>query len=156
MLAVAGHRVAGADQSAGMLAQARARGIAFSLERTALQYLSYAREFDAVITVDAMENIPPEDWPRVLANFVPGCTAGWPDVSDGRGAGPGRDRAGLREPFRSRAAPCVPAGAVRPGLIKPVRLPGHVDGGRCIRQTRQGDLEMKAKTRPCSYCQNSE
>ena len=31
MLAAAGHRVAGADQSAGMLARARARGIAFSL-----------------------------------------------------------------------------------------------------------------------------
>ncbi len=69
MLAAAGHRVAGADQSAGMLAQAQARGIAFSLERTALQDLSYVHEFDAVITVDAMENIPPEDWPRVLANL---------------------------------------------------------------------------------------
>jgi ubiquinone/menaquinone biosynthesis C-methylase UbiE len=42
MLAAAGHRVAGADQSAGMLARARARGIAFSLQRTSLQDLSYA------------------------------------------------------------------------------------------------------------------
>ena len=42
MLAAAGHRVAGADQSAGMLARARARGIAFSLERTSLQDLFYA------------------------------------------------------------------------------------------------------------------
>ena len=69
MVAAAGHQVAGVDQSAGMLAQARARGIAFQLEQLALQDLSYAREFDAVITVDAVENIPPEDWPLVLANL---------------------------------------------------------------------------------------
>jgi 2-polyprenyl-3-methyl-5-hydroxy-6-metoxy-1,4-benzoquinol methylase len=69
VLAAAGHRVVGVDQSAGMLAQARARGIAVSLEQTALQDLSYAHEFDAVITVDAMEHIPPEDWPLVLAKL---------------------------------------------------------------------------------------
>ncbi len=70
MLAAAGHRVVGADQSAGMLAQARARGIAVSLEHTSLQELSYARQFDAVLTIDAMEHIPPEDWPGVLANLA--------------------------------------------------------------------------------------
>jgi len=69
MLAAAGHRVAGADQSAGMLARAAARGIAFSLELMALQDLPYVHGFDAVMTVDAMEHIPPEDWPRVLANL---------------------------------------------------------------------------------------
>jgi cyclopropane fatty-acyl-phospholipid synthase-like methyltransferase len=31
--------------------------------------MSYEHEFDAVITVDAMENIPPEDWPLVLSNL---------------------------------------------------------------------------------------
>jgi ubiquinone/menaquinone biosynthesis C-methylase UbiE len=69
MLAAAGHRVVGVDQSAGMLAQARERGIAVALEHKALQDLSRAQEFDAVITVDAMENVPPEDWPLVLANL---------------------------------------------------------------------------------------
>jgi SAM-dependent methyltransferase len=69
MLAAAGHRVAGADQSAGMLAQARARGIAFSLERTSLQELSHTGQFDAVLIIDAMQHIPPEDWPGVLANL---------------------------------------------------------------------------------------
>ena len=69
MIAAAGHQVAGVDQSAGMLAQARARGIAFRLEPVALQDLSYAGEFDAVLPVDAMENSPPEDWPAVLANL---------------------------------------------------------------------------------------
>lgn len=69
LLAAAGHRVAGADQSAGMLARARARGIAFSLERTSLQNLSHAGRFDAVVTIEAMQHIPPEDWPGVLANL---------------------------------------------------------------------------------------
>jgi ubiquinone/menaquinone biosynthesis C-methylase UbiE len=69
LVAAADHQVAGADQSAGMLAQARARGIAFRLEQVALQDLAYVAEFDAVLTVDAMENIPPEDWPLVLANL---------------------------------------------------------------------------------------
>src|SRR5262250_1393620 len=55
ILAAAGHRVAGADQSAGMLARARARGIACSLERTSLQELPYVRRFDAVLTIDAMQ-----------------------------------------------------------------------------------------------------
>jgi ubiquinone/menaquinone biosynthesis C-methylase UbiE len=69
MVAAAGRRVAGADQSAGMLAQARARGIAVSLVQTGLQELSYVGEFDAVMTIDAMENVCPEDWPLVLANL---------------------------------------------------------------------------------------
>jgi SAM-dependent methyltransferase len=68
MLAAAGVRVAGTDQSAGMLARAAARGIACSLEHTSLQELSYAGQFDAVLTIDAMQHIPPEDWPLVLAN----------------------------------------------------------------------------------------
>jgi cyclopropane fatty-acyl-phospholipid synthase-like methyltransferase len=69
VVAAAGHQVVGADQSAGMLTQARARGIASRLEQVALQDLSYVREFDAAITVDAMENVPPEQWPLVLANL---------------------------------------------------------------------------------------
>ena len=69
MLAAAGVRVAGADQSAGMLARARARGVAFSLEQASLQELPYVSRFDAVLTIDAMENVSPEDWPAVLANL---------------------------------------------------------------------------------------
>ena len=69
MVAVAGHRIVGADQSAGMLAQARARGIAIALDQVRLQDLPYDGEFDAIVTIDAMEHIPPEDWPLVLANL---------------------------------------------------------------------------------------
>jgi SAM-dependent methyltransferase len=69
MVAAAGHRVLGADQSAGMLFQARARGIAIALDQVRLQDLPYDGEFDAIMTIDAMEHIPPEDWPAVLANL---------------------------------------------------------------------------------------
>jgi len=39
------------------------------MDRQAWLDLAYAREFDAVMTVDAMENVPPEEWPLVLANL---------------------------------------------------------------------------------------
>src|SRR5262245_56853799 len=65
----AGMRVTGVDQSPGMLAQARARNLAVSLEQRSLQHLSYSAEFDAAVTIDAMESVPPEDWPTVLANL---------------------------------------------------------------------------------------
>ena len=64
-----GRRVVGIDQSAGMLAQARARGLAEALEQVGLQELAFDGAFDAVMCVDAMENVPPEDWPLVLANL---------------------------------------------------------------------------------------
>ena len=34
-----------------------------------LQELTFTDEFDSVICVDAMENVPPEDWPLVVGNF---------------------------------------------------------------------------------------
>jgi SAM-dependent methyltransferase len=69
LVAAAGCRVVGIDQSAGMLEQARARSIAVALSQIGLQELTFDGEFDAVMTVDAMENVFPEDWPRVLANL---------------------------------------------------------------------------------------
>jgi SAM-dependent methyltransferase len=65
----AGRHVVGIDQSAGMLAQARARGIAVRLEHLGLQELAFDGAFDGSMTIDAMENIPPEEWPGVLANL---------------------------------------------------------------------------------------
>jgi SAM-dependent methyltransferase len=65
----AGCRVVGVDQSAGMLAQAGAKQLAERLELGGLQELAFEAEFDAVLTIDAMENVPPEDWPLVLANL---------------------------------------------------------------------------------------
>jgi len=52
-----------------MLAQARARGVATELRHVGLQELDVVARFDAAMTVDAMENVAPEDWPVVLANL---------------------------------------------------------------------------------------
>jgi SAM-dependent methyltransferase len=65
----AGRQVVGIDQSAGMLEQARAKGLATRLEHVGLQELAFDAEFDGSMTIDGMENIPPEDWPVVLANL---------------------------------------------------------------------------------------
>jgi SAM-dependent methyltransferase len=65
----AGRRVIGVDQSTGMLREAAARGLAERLVHGDLQHLALDMVADASMTVDAMENIPPEDWPLVLANL---------------------------------------------------------------------------------------
>jgi SAM-dependent methyltransferase len=69
LVAEAGLRVVGTDQSAGMLAQARARGIALETHHVGLQELDFVGRFDAAMAIDAMENIAPEDWPVVLATL---------------------------------------------------------------------------------------
>jgi cyclopropane fatty-acyl-phospholipid synthase-like methyltransferase len=61
--------VVGIDQSTNMLAQAERRHIAAELHHIGLQEMSFVNEFDAVMTIDAMENLAPEDWPTVLANL---------------------------------------------------------------------------------------
>ena len=68
-VAASGRRVVGVDQSAGMLAQARAKAIAESVQQIGLQELPFKAEFDGAMTIDGMENVPPEDWPLVLANL---------------------------------------------------------------------------------------
>lgn len=65
----AGREVVGIDQSARMLAQARAKGIAVRLEHLGLQEMAFDAAFDGTMTIDAMENVSPEDWPIVLANL---------------------------------------------------------------------------------------
>ena len=64
-----GHAVLAIDQSAGMLAQARIKYPAARFEQVGLQEMAYREEFDGAICMDAMENVPPEDWLPVLANF---------------------------------------------------------------------------------------
>jgi ubiquinone/menaquinone biosynthesis C-methylase UbiE len=70
MVLDAGRHVVGVDQSAGMLAQAKAKFPEARFEQVGLQELAFQMEFDAVMCLDAMEHVPPEDWPRVLENFV--------------------------------------------------------------------------------------
>ena len=69
MVLDAGRLVVGTDQSAGMLAQARAKFPDVPLEKVGLQELQFDGEFDAVMCVDAMEQVFPEDWPLVLTNL---------------------------------------------------------------------------------------
>jgi SAM-dependent methyltransferase len=69
MVLEAGRRLVGTDQSAGMLARAQAKHPEVPLHQVGLQELAYTAEFDAVICVDAMEYVFPEDWPPVLANL---------------------------------------------------------------------------------------
>jgi SAM-dependent methyltransferase len=70
LVAAHGRHVIGADQSAGMVEQARSRGLADLVEQTGLQELAYVDAFDGVLCIDAMEHVPPEDWPVVVANLA--------------------------------------------------------------------------------------
>jgi cyclopropane fatty-acyl-phospholipid synthase-like methyltransferase len=63
------HTVIGIDQSEGMLAKAEAKFTGVRFEKIGLQEMAYREVFDGAICMDAMENVSPEDWPLVLANF---------------------------------------------------------------------------------------
>ena len=97
----AGLTVVGVDQSRAMLALAVAKHPGVPTRRVALQDLTAAdlSGFDAVLCIDAIENVGPEDWPRVVAglhgSLEPGGTAyltvelpdtDLPDVPDDTGA----------------------------------------------------------------------
>jgi ubiquinone/menaquinone biosynthesis C-methylase UbiE len=64
-----GRRYVGVDRSAGMLARARGKWPDADFERVGLQELAFAGGFGGVMCIDAMEHVPPEDWPGVLAGF---------------------------------------------------------------------------------------
>lgn len=64
-----GRQVYGIDQSRAMLAQAKAKFPQVPTEKLGVQELTASSEYDAAICMDAMENVFPEDWPLVLANF---------------------------------------------------------------------------------------
>jgi cyclopropane fatty-acyl-phospholipid synthase-like methyltransferase len=60
----------GVDQSQAMLDAASAKHPDVPTERVALQDLGFLRAFDAIVCVDAMENVGPEDWPLVLERLT--------------------------------------------------------------------------------------
>ena len=64
-----GRGYVGADQSRGMLDRARAKWPSARFELVGLQELPFDGGFGGVMCTDAMENVPPEDWPRVVAAF---------------------------------------------------------------------------------------
>lgn len=74
----AGADIVGVDQSGGMLRQAQAKFPDVAIEKTGLQEISFASQFDGAICIDAMENVSPEDWPGVLANLSRAVRPGSP------------------------------------------------------------------------------
>jgi SAM-dependent methyltransferase len=64
-----GRSLCGFDHSGAYLAQARAKYPSVATKKHDLQNLPYANEFDGVMCVDAMEFVPPEDWPGILTRF---------------------------------------------------------------------------------------
>jgi cyclopropane fatty-acyl-phospholipid synthase-like methyltransferase len=124
VVAAAGRQVVGIDQSAGMLAEARRRGIAIDLQHVGLQELSFDERFDAVMSIDAMEHIAPEDWPGVLANLRDALRPGghlYLTVEEH----PGADVDGAREVLLDRGFPAV-AGEVVDGDVAGYHyLPGR-------------------------------
>jgi SAM-dependent methyltransferase len=59
----------GIDQSAGMLEAAQVKWPRARFEPVGLQELAFVEAFDGIMCVDAMENVPPEDWPSVVTAF---------------------------------------------------------------------------------------
>ena len=59
----------GIDQSEEMLRKAESKFPQVKTRKLGLQEIDYTEQFDSIICIDAMENIPPEDWPQVLNNF---------------------------------------------------------------------------------------
>ena len=68
-----GRGIVGIDQSQEMLKRAQTKFPDVSVRKLGLQELSDENAFKAIICMDAMENIFPEDWPVVLLNFFSGA-----------------------------------------------------------------------------------
>jgi len=78
MVLDSGRSVLGVDQSGGYLAKAATKFPDVPTEKGDIQDLERRDEFDGVMCVDAMEFIPPEDWPLVLGRFRDALHAdGW-------------------------------------------------------------------------------
>ena len=69
VLLAGGHSVIGIDQSGGMLSKAREKFPSVQFEKVGLQEMDFQAAFDGIICMDAMENVPPEDWGLVLGHF---------------------------------------------------------------------------------------
>ena len=70
MVLARGRSLLGVDHAGEYLAVARTKFPSVPTEKRDLQDLSYREEFDGVMCVDAMEMVPPEDWPIVVEAFA--------------------------------------------------------------------------------------
>jgi SAM-dependent methyltransferase len=78
-LLAAGLAITGTDQSAAMLAQARGKYPDVAAQVLALQDLDrLPGPFDALLCVDALEYVAPEDWPAVAAGLAGALRPGAP------------------------------------------------------------------------------
>ncbi len=64
-----GRSLLGVGHAGALLAVAAAKFPQVATDKHDLQDLPYKGEFDGVLCVDAMEFVPPEDWPVVLERF---------------------------------------------------------------------------------------
>jgi SAM-dependent methyltransferase len=64
-----GRSLLGADHSGAALAIAAGKFPDVRTVKHDLQDLPYIEEFDGVMCMDAMEFVPPEDWPEILGRF---------------------------------------------------------------------------------------
>jgi SAM-dependent methyltransferase len=69
MVLASGRRLLGVDHAGAYLAKAAVKFPQVPTDKHDLQELPYQSEFDGLMCVDAMECIPPEDWPVVLERF---------------------------------------------------------------------------------------
>jgi 2-polyprenyl-3-methyl-5-hydroxy-6-metoxy-1,4-benzoquinol methylase len=69
MVLASGRGLLGVDHAGAYLAVAATKFPQIPTEQHDLQELSYQGEFDGVLCMDAMEFVPPEDWPPVLERF---------------------------------------------------------------------------------------
>lgn len=109
-----GRRVSGIDQSAGMLAVAATKHPDVPTRQVPLQELDEHERYDAVICVDALENVGPEDWPGVARRLRVAARPGAPLYltvelfePDDADAG-GRDLTQVFRAARARGEPVVP------------------------------------------------
>jgi SAM-dependent methyltransferase len=78
LILASGRRVVAVDQSAGMLEVARTKHPDVPAGRVALADLAFDAVFDAVMCVDAMEFVGPEDWPVVAGALARAARPGAP------------------------------------------------------------------------------
>ncbi len=71
-----GRRIVGFDQSRGMLAKAQQKHPGLPLALIRLQELAVRRPFEGTMCVDALECLPPEDWPGAIRNLARATVSG--------------------------------------------------------------------------------
>lgn len=69
MILASGRTVFGIDQSQGILARAREKFPEVPSEKVGLQEMGYQEAFAGAVCMDALEMVPPEDWPLVLSHL---------------------------------------------------------------------------------------